>query len=242
MPTKNDIKYLSATALDLFEQCERRYWHERILGRKQPMTAPMVVGNVYHKVLQQWMKHFQLGEREVAEILSSQNKQIAAVGVDFNKLVEEVGWNLERLDRILGDMHPIAIEQRWSWGEQGYRGVTDVVEKDRIIDWKILTGKRRRSARDVEFSPQFALYRLYHKVDKAMVVEVPRDDREIRVHQVEFGEREPERWLSYLSTMREAILSRGENGTHFKRTKRSNPLCSPMWCPFWDQCYMPEKA
>ena len=53
------LNHASYSALNLYEQCPRRYKIERVDGRKSPDTAPLRVGSAVHAGIAAYLRHLQ---------------------------------------------------------------------------------------------------------------------------------------------------------------------------------------
>lgn len=185
-------------------------------------------------------------------------------GIKIDDLYFEVTTSLEKVFELMPfEKHAAAIrgtEHRFEWA--GLQGVVDLevhatFERDgkqtrvllghgcpAVIDFKVTTG-RPRSARDAMFSPQLAVYALATGADRAAFLEIPRDvEKPLRVVSVEYTKADLETWQEWWAHQVESVTARVgmfhsilEGPRVWTKTLRSNPLCSPIWCPHWDKCY-----
>jgi len=192
--------------------------------------------------------------------------QLVAVNVvwqDFlDELVENIArvqpmWDQARLFPLEISGQPM-IERKFFDDVGGLTGVIDIVSKNTpladaegvvrewipdqpcVLDFKTLSSQRRRTARDTEKSGQLALYCLQTGVRTAGFLEIPRNlDRPINVRTNTFSDDELRWWKEWFDDGVRALttMRRIDDINLFPRCSRSNGLCSPRFCPFWDKCY-----
>ncbi len=139
-------KLLSFSAIDQFSNCERRYFLERIMGRRSPDTAITLVGRTYHEAIammvgsrveraEEWADHC------AAKAIKDNHDALTKLGVRCGSLVPEMQSNLRRLRvEVLERCGLRCAEQivpyskRGMWLERafydyalGYKGVVDVL-------------------------------------------------------------------------------------------------------------------
>ncbi len=268
MRAPTDDMLVSFSAADAFTGCERRYFYEKVMQEKQPETAPLVVGNVYHSAIAEMLRNRLLTPADaVASAAGPAAEALEAVRVDPDALMDEMEQNLTRLDEeVLAYVVPASCEDGGAFVEKkfedtrlGYRGVIDVVSmtvpvtKDGtvigwkpgkcVLDWKSLTSDRRRSDRDAKFSPQLGLYALaVQGATAAGFVEIPRDvTKPIKVRMSEYTGDTLANMDIWLRAIRATMISRGTDIVNYRMTERSNGLCSPSWCPFWFKCFPSQQ-
>lgn len=262
-------KLLSFSAEDLFSTCERKFYYERVVGEKSGDNAITVVGDTYHKVLADyWRRHEAVSlERIVKEQLARDTPRLQSFGIDVGELEGELFFNVSRVATTL--FVPGGIEPEWHDNEPvierdfintalGRRGIIDMVsrrsplvdgagnvvgfaEEPCVLDYKSVSSERRRSERDAKFSEQLALYADTVDVRRAGYVEIPRNtNRPLNVRMVTYSDQDIRWFRKYAAEIAAAIRSRGTDMLNYKRTERSNPLCSPMWCKKFTECYPSE--
>lgn len=272
MPAPNPDRTTSFSAVDAFTTCERRFYYERVLDEPQEEGAPLVVGNVYHSVIAALIRsNWQADANAVAATYVEGSKaELKAAGARVDGLVDEVVANMQRLrstlfppyglETVMIDTNEAFVERKFRRLDLGFGGVIDYVS-DRfpvtdgkgqvtgfkpgrcVLDWKTLSGDRRRSDRDARFSPQLGLYKItVPGAIGAGFVEIPRDlGKPIVVRMAEHNERDTEMMRTWLVAMRATILKRGTDIENYRMTDRDNPLCSAAYCPKYFKCYpMPD--
>lgn len=175
-----------------------------------------------------------------------------------------------------------ALIERSFWGNSlGYNGKIDLAstnfpvvsttgkvkdwQQDTpcVLDFKVLTGRRRKTERDTRLSGQLALYAAQTGIPRAAFLEIPRNlEKPVLVRTVEYDPRELgwwQKWLEqqsgHLRIMHEVAdkwkasvgdtleafeknpLALGMMHENFPMCQRSEPLCSAQWCPHYDRCY-----
>lgn len=254
---------LHATDISIFDQCEQRFFLEKVLGNEAPPTHYVVVGQVYHRAIALSFPAPAIyhGRFELAsEMAVSENVALLEqVGVDAKHLETEVAVRIGALRRLFPDrpLYPEKVEEKFTIGRH-WEGTADWVSKlyvagdERVrgeaplwaegedlavIDWKTIHGKRRRTIRDARFSPQLALYSLAMGAKHAAFIEVPRDPtRPFVFLPVHYTPEDLTNWRLWFEKRRLAI-SRRRSPDSYKRTSRSDPLCSSVWCPQYFRCY-----
>jgi hypothetical protein len=269
MSHPNDDRYFSYSMLRLFQQCERRYYYERILKTPTPKTSFLVVGEVYHAALAELAAGSTLPIGNIVnEALRKFEDPLKEVNVNPDNLAFEMRTNLHRVLTLIGPFaltalpmpagaeKSLSVEIKFLDRARGYVGVLDLLSKNTpvsndkgqvvrwlpgthcVIDWKILTGDRRRTQRSATLSAQLGLYALEAGVRHVGYVEIPRNsERPINVQVVEFSEPELRLWDAHLTKVRRTALARGKDIENYALCSRENGLCSPLYCPFWDCCY-----
>lgn len=263
-------RFFSYSMLRLFQQCERRYFYERVAKIQTPKGLPMVVGEVYHYALSVLVEGSTLPLGNiVADAIRRFEGPLKEVSANSDRLKEEMVTNLHRVLTLIGpfgftpvEMPPgaekkLAVEIKFLDPALGYAGVLDLLSKNApittekgdvtswrpgepcVIDWKIISGDRRRTTRSATLSAQLALYALEAKVKFVGYVEIPRNpERKINVQVVPFFPEELEVWKKHLTSVRTtALCCRGDQKEAYTMTSRENGLCNPLYCPFWDHCY-----
>lgn len=292
----------SVSAVELFEQCERRYLLERLLKAPRVDTMETVLGTFYHDVFanlnEMVFKGTVVQSRDISEVIcrlfQKHRPSMQPFPVKEEELYDECQANMERILPYLGvgRFHAIElmpgiplIERKFFKNKLGFNGIVDLgsrnapVVDDRgqiygwdvnepcIVDLKLLSGARRRSARDAVVSAQLALYALDTGVRRAAYLEVPRNlEREVQVRTVLYADEELERWRIWFAQIFSALRLRQEKfmemqgrttvmgpegltqeqairllGDVFPMTPRTNALCSSVWCPHFFTCY-PQKV
>lgn len=212
----------SHTSIELFHNCPRRYCLERILKKQAPPGLPLVVGSLYHKVLEILLTDpapardlpaaLQQAIRDAAE-------DLLRLDVDIDELEEEITENVSKIDfEHLSPVRvgPQLLVERWfSNAGLNYVGKIDLVnrfkpitddvgnilgwtEQECILDLKVLQSKRRKSQRNANFSPQLASYCLETGCRTAGFYEIPRNlEKPHRARVVEFTEADLEMWKTW---------------------------------------------
>lgn len=140
-------KYLSFSGVDQFSNCERRYFFERILMRRQPDTAITLVGRTYHEAIAAMIhtrvpRTHEWTEFVVDEAVKRNHDALTALGVACGSLRQEMVSNLARLKaEVLEPAGVITLDQvvqcgmkRAWWVERafeardiGFKGVVDLL-------------------------------------------------------------------------------------------------------------------
>lgn len=260
-------RFLSFSQIDLWLTCARKYYFERVQGMRSPPSHHLEVGNAYHEAIAGLVPGpLETGVRDLAAPAVEKRKPgLEQMGVDTAALLEEMVTNLGRLQATIFSPdgfrpattagQPI-VEHKFFSDSLRFTGVIDAVStrtpvvdergkvkgwKDGIcvLDWKTLSSKRRRSARDAQTSEQLGLYGLVLPLATAAAfVEIPRDVAEpIQVRVAEFEPAYMARVKIWLERIRDHIYAAGEQEVLYPPTQLSNGLCSPMWCAHYDRCY-----
>ena len=152
-----DPTLMSFSGVDQFSTCERRYYFERILRRRQPDTAITLVGRTYHEAIaamlttrvertEEWV------EFAAKEAIARNHDLLTSLGVACGSLVHEMVSNLKRLRaevlepariRTVADIVPFGRKRSW-WIERkfkewtvGYKGVVDLLSlRTPVLDEK----------------------------------------------------------------------------------------------------------
>lgn len=252
-------RLVSFSALDLFEQCERRFFHERVEGRRAPPNHYLAVGHAYHTALAAiWGAEG--GYVTLTQIAVDQHQEeLVSAGINTAPLVTEIadrlaalaaaGWWVNARPRS-----PEWVERRFTNRRTGFEGVIDLLsartpitadgrldgwaDRPCVVDYKTITSDRRRSQRDVEQSDQLALYALEADVRDACIVEIPRDlSKPIKYRAVSYTDAALRNWRLFLESRRRTIMQRGKVKERYAMTHPSNYLCTARWCPFFRECY-----
>jgi hypothetical protein len=252
---------LSHTAIDLFHQCARRYYWERVLKIREPDTEPLVVGSLYHKILERLTRNPAADVDEAVRVsIRDAAEALVRLEIDIDDLDLEIRENLTKIDFNWIVAHKVGqaplVEAKFFNDDLNLCGVIDLVNqhtpvpdakgvvqswiKDEpcVLDFKVVNS-RRKSQRDADLSAQLAIYCLETKVKTAGFYEIPRNlERPHHVRLKTFTDQELGEWQRWLACQCVGIQAIHPQGPEFfPMTKRSNPLCSQMWCPHWDRCY-----
>jgi len=256
---------LHVTEVGLFNQCERRYYYEKILGEEPEPNHYVLVGSAYHRAITTCFPDGaelcgQFKEAALRSVNESYDA-LSEVGVNPITLIAEIAQRLEELRVLLpASLKPSFVERQFS--TKGWEGTVDwagpnyVLGDERVkgqrpswgeglgvLDWKTIHGSRRRSIRDARLSPQLAMYTLnVPGARHAAFVEIPRDLKEPFVFlPVHYTEDELVKWRIWFDGIRKSVMRR-KSKESYKMCKRDEPLCSAIWCPHYlTKCYRNES-
>ncbi len=140
-------RLLSFSGVDQFSNCERRYYFERILQRRQPDTPITLVGRTYHEAIAAMLttrlpRTDEWVSLVVGEAIKRNHDALTKHGVACGSLAPEMESNLRRLrEEVLApcaihtvaDVVPFGRKRSW-WIERpftspdvGYKGVIDLL-------------------------------------------------------------------------------------------------------------------
>jgi hypothetical protein len=258
------MSLLSFSGIDCFTTCERKYYLERILKIPEEESLPLVVGDVYHKILADTylQPNLNLATR-IETQLNRAAERLKPFDVNMAEFREELTDNIPRVLTLQGPamFRPVAVngtlmvERKFADERIGYCGVLDLLsdhaplvnEDGRVVtwqpehcvvDWKTTASNRRRTDRSVRTSAQLALYAIEADVRCGVFVEIPRNlDRPINTRVVRYSEKDLVNWRRYLENIRDAILSRGTEEKRFKMAAPDMYLCNPAYCRHWERCF-----
>jgi len=252
---------LSHSAIDLFHQCARRYYWERVLKIKTEDGPHLIVGQLYHNVLEKHLKGSDLDDA-VRECIRNLAEDLTRLEIDIDDLDEEVRANVDRMEIDPLALAPVQVghaklvESWFNEGKQGLVGKIDLINQNTptvddkgnilawiqdapcVLDFKVVNS-RRKSARDANLSAQLAIYAIETGCNTAGFFEIPRNlEKPQRVRIKTFTDAELAEWRMWITAQVAGITAiHSQPATFFPLTKRDNPLCSQMWCPHWDRCY-----
>lgn len=281
---------VSFTEVDLLRQCPRRFFYERVMGRRGTETAEMMIGQCYHKALEMHMRRMldaakintdpvpyavTCDDAVTLVFAEKDRKGLPTHDLDRVWLAESIQRNIEPLIKLI---HPVgiwpmmvptgqmtlapALELFFRDQELGYLGVIDLISantpvtNDRgkivgfveslpcILDFKVKSGKRRKSQRDAVLSDQLATYALVLKETRAGFIEIPTDSREIATRIVHYEPQDLADWRKSIVDQAACrnVLRDKTDKAYYPMTARSNPLCSALYCPFFaTDCYPMEN-
>lgn len=227
---------LSFSKLEMFLQCERKFWYSYV--QKAPRTDNLYfqAGNLFHSMIE---NHFRPDPDATWHVPSLVTEELYQNICDaFHRFQSELLVNLR------GDLKD--VERRFSTKEWG--GKLDFIASEGppdlgltyplVLDWK--TCHRRRSKqfeRDPNLSPQLALYALETGLQSAAFVEVDLfSPFAWRVKSATFSEGQLVWWRRWLENQRTALLSRGQDIKAYRLALPGDPLCSLTYCPFYLEC------
>lgn len=259
---------LSHSAIETYHNCPRRYYWERVLKIQTEDGIPLVVGSLYHAVLEKILKApvrcSETEDEAIEEAIRDAAEHLVRLDIDIDDLDEEIRENLRKIDFTY--IHPVVVHnqplvERWFTNEGlNYVGKIDLVnqhlpivddkgniegwteDEPCVLDFKTV-GSRRKSQRDANLSAQLAGYCLETGVRTAGFYEIPRNlEKPHRVRVKTFTEEELRQWSKWRASQCAAITAIHPLGPEFfPMCPRTNPLCSMMWCPHWDRCYGEPK-
>lgn len=254
--------HLSPSQIDSYCKCPHRYYEERIMGRKQPTTLPMIMGTVWGEVIGESCLRVRKGEEPFTGMEATANlqtrwklpltgrgvkKKDAVTPSKIGPLPDELlgfarDWSKFKLD----DLEPIDIDGKFGMElkvEQKIAGVdvigyVDLVERGVISDFKVAGSA---SYYDPCKSTQLIFY--------ATALEIPRIG--FMVFEKKTGQK-VDRYLNvdlkaakkYLENLVDHVARGIEHDIFPARTDTTaagepwgkNYLCSSRWCPFWSEC------
>lgn len=244
----------SFSSLDLFLDCERRFYYRKIARLKEPPSLYFCVGNLYHAAIEADL----MGELDLeAEIHAAMQKSDWSCPSSAADLEKEINHNLERLREEVFPYLDIKFTECWSKDINAsaqycakldaYSTSTPIVEDGTItgsiedqpcvVDWKTIFGSRRRSQEDANSSPQLALYCLEAKTNHAAFVEIPRyTGVPINTIVVAFTDEELAYWEKWFNVQFLAMSTRGQDEKAYRLSVPGNYRCSLKWCPYWRIC------
>ncbi|NLE97523.1 MAG: ATP-dependent helicase, partial [Propionibacterium sp.] len=172
-PAAGEEIRLSGSALDALLGCPRRYFLERRAGAARAQQSRASIGDVVHLIA----KHAQLEDLPLAAMRSRLDEVweripfeaewlSASERVEIDAGLERLAaWLEEHRDDLLGVEHDFSVRIRVGERDVVLRGKADRVEfvrgdtpRLRIVDFK--TGRRKRTAREVEDDIQLGIYQL----------------------------------------------------------------------------------
>lgn len=240
--------HFSFSQLSLLSECERKYFYRYVLGMTDPSGEAADVGTVYHHLMEKLPRESWSDRARVARALGQAWRD---QGLDGPPPIDEVLRNLARADACLPLFQPDDLtELTLDWA--GWRMVIDRLmlrpgRRPFLLDYKTVSGRRRRSQRDANYSPQLALYACAiadrYPIESAEGVdgaffELPRSGGRVeRLLPVRWLPKHLARWRAWFDEQLDAHKCRPDRIEAFPRCAPSNPLCSPMWCSFWSNCY-----
>lgn len=245
----NEVRW-SITALRQFETCERQFYYQRILRLPERTSLALSTGSFYHAMIENILR----GGKSTLEEIFAKTTWPPDVVVDGAALKKEVELNLQRLQTdVLPFLLPAEKDafgkpQIEVWGNR-YCCKFDfvspfipIVQDGRIIDHKpgrcVVDWKSATKSKDLRHHvAQLMLYILDSQAAAGAIVEIPRNTRSSIITSVlEPDDYECRRWQSYFEAQFRAMNSRGQDETEYRLAERTNPLCSPQYCPHWDRC------
>jgi DNA helicase-2/ATP-dependent DNA helicase PcrA len=168
-PTINDKLYLSASAIETYEQCPLKYRFGRIDGIPQTASKPQLVfGNIIHFVLQRFHESGkELTKDRIVKLLEEEwKKGEFDYTVREEKFFDQGQEMLSRYAELINDNPPnvIAREERFSFDldDITINGAIDRIDKDEngvhIVDYKT-----SKSSTPAKSNLQLAVYSMYLK-------------------------------------------------------------------------------
>lgn len=214
----------SPSSLTQFLFCERQFYYEKVLGLARPESEAIKIGHRYHAALAE-----------------------AAAGRLPDDAPEQVRW-------IAANLLPhLDVEAIETWSRKEFTAKIDLVSRTTpivkygrvvgsepgrcVVDWKIVTGRRRRSQADADDSLQLALYCLEVGAHHGAFIEVPHPDGMVRTILSEFDPFSLTRWRRYFRAQFASLSSRDpKSAVSYRLASTGHPLCSPTWCAYWRRC------
>ena len=168
-PTINEKLYLSASAIETYEQCPLKYRFGRIDGIPQTASKPQLVfGNIIHVVLQRFHEPGkELTKDRIVKLLEEEwKKGEFDYTVREEKFFDQGQEMLSRYAELMNDNPPnvIAREERFSFDldDITINGAIDRIDKDEngvhIVDYKT-----SKSSTPAKSNLQLAVYSMYLK-------------------------------------------------------------------------------
>lgn len=253
------MRTLSYSQWDVFQNCERRWYYERIARLPLPPAPQLEVGSLYHAVIEHVVRTY-TAAHPPADRLSVDWTELGLLrvaqlaGEEPAALQEEILRNVQRLnDQLLAKLKVRGVELRFKrMGEAGRidcvadnapitdsRGnIIGMEDRPCVLDWKVkFTNRNRRTQQAADDSDQLGLYACEADVDLAGFVEIPRDvTLPLRTFVTEFSKEDRQRIRRYFTEQFQAMRSRGQNESAYRLSARNNALCSARWCPFHRHC------
>lgn len=258
--------YVSHSMVEDLNKCERYFYHSRILGDRKKNPANVQPGLVHHDVYS-W--HFGPARMKLSpaidRAIEAREEHLKKAGVNLEGLRSEIITRVEEMTPWVTNAEVFSSEWYFeNLKNLPYRGYIDVkasrtprmdekgltvvnwIDEPCVWDYKVTSGKRTRSQRDADTSPQLALYALVSDVRHAGFVEIHRDtSKPIKRRFTSYTDAERARWWQWLFSQAEALKLRWEEETwaydpspnRWRQTMPGNPLCSLMWCEHWSKCY-----
>lgn len=243
----------SYTALRQFENCERQFFYQRILGLPEAPSIHLSLGILYHECLDLMCRAGAVAKEQLLPLL--EKAKASRLWVDPGKpdeeLIDEIWTAMGKVNRGVFQKG-LRVRKSEVWGTTYCAKIdvladnTPVVEDGRIlefkdepciIDWKTKSSDKKRSQFSVDLNMQLALYCIDFGVKNGAIIEVPRHAAdEINVILTSFDEYDLARWKRYLDAQFEVMSGRGTGEQEYKLASRGFPLCSPRWCSYWDRC------
>lgn len=259
-------RLVNFSSLDQFDTCERKYYWQHVAGEEPAPSPILVTGQVYHEVIASVVREASLehAEPHIAAALQAHADELASFNIQTGYLGQEILANVTRLyNEVLvpagvrpeSDRQGPLVERHFRNHKTGFFGTIDCVSSNTpivdtvgrvvghapgrcILDWKTVTSDRRRSQRDTDLSPQLALYAWQSGAPSGAFCEIPRNlEQPLRVRVTQYTDSQRTAWITYLNSQRATLLKRGKQLESYRRTSRKNPLCSMMWCSYFDHCY-----
>jgi RecB family exonuclease len=168
---------LSATQLETYDDCPRRYAYEYVLHLRRPSGAAADLGTLVHRVLAEFLDPDRPGERTREELLALAQRHWRDDVAPYRPQVEELRRDyVAMLDawwesEARPGQHAVAVERRFEVGVGPHQvaGAIDLIERLpdggglRIVDFK--TGKSEPGPDDVAENLQLATYHLAARRD-----------------------------------------------------------------------------
>lgn len=244
--------HLSPSQINSYIKCPRQYYEERIMGRKQPTTLPMIMGTVWGNVIESSCAFVRRGcsphspQTALQDLKTrwkmpltgrSVKKKDAVKPSSIGPLPDElIGFARDWSKFELNDLEPIDIDGKFGMElkvEQKIAGVdvigyVDMVERGVVTDFKVGNSAYYY---DPAKSIQLMFYATALKIPRVgfMVFEKKtgrKIDKYVNIDLDAAG--------SYLYRLVAQVATGIKHDVFPQRT--DSALCSEKWCPFWSEC------
>lgn len=245
---------LSFTQLRTFSSCPKLYYYVYELGLRLPPPFNLIEGRAYHKTVEagnlELLERRALRAAEFVERYEYELQQALFLPEsEEGALVapEEVQRSIEGARQILPiytegvyqSLAPQLVEHRFDveLDNQSFCGVVDLVEHDRIVDYKVVS--RTHTQEVVRKSPQLHLYAHYLRRPRVAHIQFGRRTGEVRMVEAVPAPVEIENTLRWAQRTAAAIEACRKSGV-WPPCSREAWSCSPEYCGFYGICYRKE--
>ena len=256
---------VSHSMVEELNKCERAFYYSRILGMERRDAVQTYPGSTHHRAYELAFGKAKLPASDAAwQAIEANRENLESVKVDLDGIHHEIVTRIGELHFMVTPAGVIQTELKFGPRDgMPYRGYIDVqaertpvisddgksvvdwIEEGCVWDYKVVSGRRSRSQRDADFSPQLALYALNGGVKHAGFVEIRRDlEKPIKYRFTTYSDKQLETWRRWFIDQGHALLQRwrdthteDQGPSRWRQTQPSNPLCSPLYCEHWNMCY-----
>jgi hypothetical protein len=250
----------SFSAVNLYGQCQRKFYYERVLRLAPENNATQLPGLVTHKAIEEYFAPRAKGvpplpNHTPTTVACTAVQQflpdLVRCGINTDELIYEVTANLRKVESILQHTRVLKTEEKFAWcGFIGYIDLqladTPVMSKDGkeikswkpepcVIDAKVVSSSRSRSQRDADLSPQLALYGpLAMGYKNSGFMELPRDtEKPWKIRVATYEQREIDRWVQWFSGQAAAIEEQWEAAHGDVNRWNRCERKNPLCCAAW---------